>query len=54
MLTKASQELLNEGSSNILVKVMKSILTWRIKVFFLLSKEVSPKSKALVNFESPC
>ena len=54
MLTKASQELLNKGLSNLPVEMMQSIVASRIKVLLLLSKEVSPKSKTLVNFESLC
>ena len=54
MLAKASQELLNKGSSNLPVEMMQSIVASRIKVFLLLSKEASPKSKTLVNFESIC
>ena len=52
--TKASQELLNKGTSNLPVEMMKSIVESRTKVVLLLSKEVSPKSKTLVNFESLC
>ena len=52
MLTKATQELLNKRSSNLLAEMMQSIVASRIKVFLLLSKEVSPKSKTLVNFKS--
>ena len=53
MLTKASQELLNKGSPNLPVDMIYSIVASRIKVSLLLLKEVSPKSKKLVNFESP-
>ena len=54
MISKTSQELLNKGSSNLPVELMFSIVASRIKVFLLLSEEVSPKSKTLVNFESLC
>ena len=54
MLTKASQELLNKGSSNLPVEMMYCIVPLRIKVFLLLLKEVSPKSKTLVKFKSLC
>ena len=54
MLTKVSQELLNEGSSNLPVEMMQSIVASRIKVFLSLSKEVLPKSRTLVNSESLC
>ena len=54
MLTKASQELLNKGSLNLPVEMMLFIVASMIKVFLLLSKEMSPKSKTLVNFESLC
>ena len=39
--TKASQELLNKGLSNLLVDIMYSIVASTVKVFLLLSKEVS-------------
>ena len=54
MLAKSSQELLNKGSSNLPVEMMQSIVASRVNVFLLLSKEVPPKSKTLVNFESLC
>ena len=52
MLTKASQELLNKSSSNLPLEMIYSIVASRIKVFLLLSKEASPKSKKLVNSKS--
>ena len=52
MLTKAIQEMLDKRSSNRLAEMMQSIVASRIKVFLLLSKEVSPKRKSLVNFKS--
>ena len=44
--------VLNKGSSNLPVQIMQSIVVSRIKEFLLLLKEISPKSKTLVNFVS--